>query len=53
MESVKKQKQRLIKRLKTNDDALDELAYYVSTNDIRSQSNVHEWSAKRLKIYQD
>lgn len=53
MESVKKQKQRLIKKLKNNEDALDELAHYVSTNDIRSQSLVHEWSAKRLKIYQD
>ena len=52
-ESVKKQKQRLLHRLKSNDDALDELAYYVSTNGIRSQSMVHEYAAKKLKIYQD
>ena len=53
MESVKKQKQRLLKRLRSNEDALNELAYYVSTNGIRSQSKVHEYSAKNLKIYQD
>ena len=53
MESVKKQKQRLLHRLRNNDDALDELAYYVSTNGIRSQSKVNEYAAQRLKIYQD
>tara|TARA_R110002153_G_scaffold15669_3_gene55689 strand:+ start:201 stop:977 length:777 start_codon:yes stop_codon:yes gene_type:complete len=53
MESVKKQKQRLLIRLRNNEDALDELAYYVSTNGIRSQSMVHDYAAKRLKIYQD
>jgi len=53
MESVKKQKQRLLIRLRDNEDALDELAYYVSTNGIRSQSMVHDYAAKRLKIYQD
>jgi hypothetical protein len=40
-------------RLRNNDDALDELAYYVSTNGIRSQSKVNEYAAQRLKIYQD
>jgi len=53
MESVKKQKQRLLIRLRNNEDALDELAYYVSTNGIRSQSMVNDYAAKRLKIYQD
>ena len=53
MESVKKQKQRLLIRLRNNEDALDELAYYVSTNGIRSQSMAHDYAAKRLKIYQD
>jgi len=53
MESVKKQKQRLLTRLRNNEDALNELAYYVSTNGIRSQSKVHEYSATNLKIYQD
>jgi len=53
MESIKKQKQRLLTRLRSNDDALDELAYYVATNGIRSQSMVHEYAANKLKIYQD
>jgi len=53
IESIKKQKQRLLKRLRSNEDALNELAYYVSTNGIRSQSKVHEYSAENLKIYQD
>jgi len=53
MGSVNKQKQRLITKLKNNEDALNELAYYVSTNGIRSQSGVHDYSAKKLKIYQD
>jgi len=53
IESIKKQKQRLLKRLRSNEDALNELAYYVSTNGIRSQSKVHEYSATNLKIYQD
>ena len=53
MESIKKQKQRLLVKLKKNEEALDELAYYVSTNGIRSQSCVHEYAAKKLKIYQD
>ena len=53
MESIKKQKQRLLTRLRSNDDALDELAYYVATNGIRSQSMVHDYAANKLKIYQD
>jgi len=52
-ESIKKQKQRLLARLRSNDDALDELAYYVATNGIRSQSMVHDYAANKLKIYQD
>jgi len=53
MGSVNKQKQRLLARLRSNEDALNELAYYVSTNGIPSQSRVHEYSSKILKIYQD
>jgi hypothetical protein len=53
MESIKKQKQRLLTRLRSNDDALDELAYYVATNGIRSQSMVHDYAANKLKIYQN
>ena len=53
MESIKKQKQRLLTRLRSNDDALDELSYYVATNGIRSQSMVHDYAANKLKIYQD
>ena len=53
MESIKKQKQRLLTRLRSNEDALDELAYYVATNGIRSQSMVHDYAANKLKIYQD
>ena len=53
MEGIKKQKQRLLTRLRSNDDALDELAYYVATNGIRSQSMVHDYAANKLKIYQD
>lgn len=53
MESIKKQKQRLLTRLRSNDDALDELAYYVATNGIRSRSMVHDYAANKLKIYQD
>jgi len=52
MQNVKKQKQRLLYKLKKNEDALDELAHYVSTNDIHSQSKAHEYAANKLKIYQ-
>ena len=53
VESVKKQKQRLLKKLKSNEKALDELAYFVATHDIRSQSKILDWAAINLKIYQD
>jgi len=52
-ESVKKQKQRLINKLSVNVDALNELAYFVSTNGIKSSSKVHDWAEINLKIYQD
>jgi|TARA_R110002096_G_scaffold50642_3_gene132734 hypothetical protein len=51
--SVRRQKQRLLHRLRNNEDALNELAYYVSTNGVRSQSMVHDYAAKILKIYRD
>ena len=53
VESVKKQKQRLLKKLRLNEKALDELAHFVATHDIKSQSKVLEWAAINLKIYQD
>jgi len=52
-ESVKKQKQRLINKLSVNVDALNELAYFVSTNGIKSSSKVYDWAEINLKIYQD
>ena len=52
-ESVKKQKQRLLIKLKGNEDALDELAYFVATNGIRSSSKVYDWAENKLKIYKD
>jgi len=53
VETVRKQKQRLLYRLKMNDDALNELAFFVSTNGIKSQSKVYDWAEVNLKIYQD
>ena len=52
-ESVKKQKQRLINKLSINVDALNELAYFVATNGIKSSSKVYDWAEVNLQIYQD
>jgi hypothetical protein len=52
-EAVRKQKERLIKRLKCNDQALNELAYFVVTNGIKSSSQVYDYAANNLKIYAD
>jgi len=52
-ESVKKQKQRLLIKLKGNEDALNELAYFVVTNGIKSSSKVYDWAENKLKIYKD
>ena len=53
VETVRKQKQRLLNKLKINEDALNELSFFVSTNGIKSQSKVYDWAATNLKIYQD
>ena len=53
VETIRKQKQRLLNKLKRNEDALNELAFFVSTNGIKSQSKVYDWAAVNLKIYQD
>jgi hypothetical protein len=53
VENVKKQKQRLLTKLQNNDDALDELAYFVVTNGIKSSSKVYDWAENKLKIYRD
>ena len=53
VETVRKQKQRLLNKLKMNEDALNELAFFVATNGIKSQSKVYDWAATNLKIYQD
>ena len=53
VENVKKQKQRLLTKLQNNDDALDELAYFVATNGIKSSSKVYDWAENKLKIYRD
>ena len=50
-EAVRKQKERLIKRLKANEHALNELAYYVVTHGIKSSSRVYDYAADNLKIY--
>ena len=52
-EAVKKQKQRLLKRLKSNELALNELAFYVATHSIKSSSKVHDYAENNLKIYAD
>ena len=52
-EAVKKQKQRLLKRLKSNEQALNELAFYVATTGIKSSSQVYDYAEKKLKIYAD
>jgi len=52
-EAVRKQKERLIKKLKHNDQALNQLAYFVVTNRIKSSSQVYDYAANNLKIYAD
>ena len=51
VENVKKQKQRLLAKLQSNEDALNELAFFVATNGIRSSSKVYDWAENKLKIY--
>lgn len=53
VENVKKQKQRLLAKLQSNEDALNELAFFVATNGIRSSSKVYDWAENKLKIYKD
>lgn len=53
VETIRKQKQRLLNKLKKNEDALNELAFFVATNGIKSQSKVYDWASVNLKIYQD
>jgi hypothetical protein len=53
MEACKKQKQRLIKKLKQNSEALDELAYFVATNGIKTSSKAHDYAEDFLKIYRN
>ena len=50
---LKKQKQRLLTKLRSNDDGLNELAYFVVTNGIKSSSRVYDWAENKLKIYKD
>lgn len=52
-EAVRKQKERLIKKLKSNEQALNELAYFVVTHGIKSSSQVYDYAANNLKIYAD
>ena len=52
-EAVRKQKQRLINRLKLNEQALNELSYFVVTHGIKSSSQVYDYAANNLKIYAD
>jgi len=53
IERVKKQKQRLLRKLRINEDALKELAFFVATNNIKTNSKVLDWAETNLKIYQD
>jgi hypothetical protein len=53
VENVKKQKQRLLLKLKTNEDALKELAFFIATNGIKTCSKAHDYAEAHLKIYQD
>ena len=53
MENVKKQKQRLLIKIKNNMQALKELAYFVAIHDIKSRSQVHDFAEKYLQIYRD
>jgi len=52
-QTVRKQKQRLLHKLRMHDTALNELAFYVSTNGIKSQSKVYDWAEINLKIFRD
>jgi RNA polymerase sigma factor (sigma-70 family) len=52
-EAVRKQKERLIKKLKSNEQALNELSYFVVTHGIKSSSQVYDYAANNLKIYAD
>ena len=52
-EAVRKQKERLIKKLKYNEQALNELSYFVVTHGIKSSSQVYDYAANNLKIYAD
>jgi RNA polymerase sigma factor (sigma-70 family) len=52
-DAVKKQKQRLLKKIKNNEVALNELAFYVVTNSIKSSSKVYDYAENNLKIYAD
>lgn len=51
--SVKKQKQRLLIKLKSNDLALDELAHFVVTNGIKTSSKVYDYAENKLKLFKD
>ena len=53
IESVKKQKQRLLRKLRMHEDALNELAFFVATNGIKSHSKVYDWAEVNLKIFND
>jgi RNA polymerase sigma factor (sigma-70 family) len=52
-EAVRKQKERLIKKLRSNEQALNELSYFVVTHGIKSSSQVYDYAANNLKIYAD
>ena len=53
VESVKKQKQRLLYKLKINEDALNELAFFIATNGIKTHSKAYDWAEVKLKIFKD
>ena len=53
VENVKKQKQRLLLKLKANEDALKELAFFIATNGIKTSSKAHDYAETHLKIYQN
>ena len=51
--SIKKQKQRLLIKLKSNELALSELAHFVVTNGIKSSSKVYDYAENNLKLFKD
>tara|TARA_B100001939_G_C16886186_1_gene593180 strand:- start:236 stop:1021 length:786 start_codon:yes stop_codon:yes gene_type:complete len=53
VENVRKQKQRILAKLKSNELALKELAHFVAIHGIKSSSMVHLYAEKHLKIYQN